>query len=973
VITFRPIHLRRLAAVSLMGAALWSCADIDSTQPRTRTAGLAIIPTFPAGDLISLDDLQTARIEVRRQDGSLAAEHREPIVERTVDLVLAVEFTPPCELLTVEIQVLDSDDLPWFETEPTEVTVCEDGEVPIQQPELIWVGPGSDADELVILPRTQTIVVGEAFHFDGQALRGGEVVPRAPIGWRSLDPGLVSIADESSGSGQALTIGTARIEARLLNGLTATAILEIVSAPVLLRSPATMTFEAVAGEANPVAQTLQISNGGGDTLAWSVSDEAPWLTLTPTSGSATTETDDVTVSVNASTLQAGTYSATIAVVAEGAADSPRTTTVTLNVEEPPPALVRSPSSMTFSAVEGGADPPNQTVEISNQGGGTLAWSLSVSEGASWLSLSANSGTATTETDQVNVGVDISGLNPGTYTATITISGADATDSPEITSVTLIVGERPLAIVRAPESMIFEAVEGGGNPASQTLQISNGGGGTLNWSVSDNAPWLSLGPSSGSATEETDPVTVRVDISGRTAGTYTGIISIAASGSTNSPQTTAVTLNVAERAPAIARTPASMVFDAIEGEANPASQTLRISNGGGGTLNWSVNDNAPWLSLAPSSGSATEETDAVAVRVDITGLTAGTYTGTIRIVASGSTNTPQTTAVTLNVAERVPAIVRTPESMIFDAVEGEANPTSQTLRISNGGGGTLNWSVSDNAPWLSLAPSSGSATEETDAVTVSADITGLSGGTYTATIVIESSVPDAAPETASVTLRVGAVYAVQVTGLGGGSGFVSGGGIACVIEAGDHAGDCDQVYPEGSSITLTAAADEGDVFLGWGGACAGFNEAATCTLTVDSDMAVTATFDVADPTPFIFGLTASLVELNSESCPVTPLASRFRLEIEYVDPDGDVYPEGAAMLAEWEFLPPPGQSGTFIFGEESYSDVVFTGSPSAGHASGTVCVQFNSWTEIQFTITLRDAGGNSSNALVVTIPRPEGAN
>jgi hypothetical protein len=313
---------------------------------------------------------------------------------------------------------------------------------------------------------------------------------------------------------------------------------------------------------------------------------------------------------------------------------------------------------------------------------------------------------------------------------------------------------PRSLFRTPANMTFNATAGGANPASQTLQIRNAGDGTMNWSVSDNQPWLSLSPSSSSSTGETDNVTVSVNIAGLPAATHTATITITGTSALNSPQTTTVTLNLATPAPSISRTPNTMTFSATVGGANPANQTLAISNSGGGTLNWSVSDNQPWLSLSPTSGSSTGETDNVTVSVSIAGLAAGSYTGTITISAPDATNTPQTTAVTLNVAApAAPVISRSPAAMNFFATVGGANPTPQTLAISNSGGGTLNWSVSDDQPWLSLSPTSGSSTGETDNVTVSVSIAGLAVGNYTGTITISAPGATNTPQTTTVNLSV----------------------------------------------------------------------------------------------------------------------------------------------------------------------------------------------------------------------------
>lgn len=98
-------------------------------------------------------------------------------------------------------------------------------------------------------------------------------------------------------------------------------------------------------------------------------------------------------------------------------------------------------------------------------------------------------------------------------------------------------------------------------------------------------------------------------------------------------------------PTIGVSPTSLSFTATVGGSNPANQTLSITNTGSGTLNWTASDNATWLTLAPTSGTAPST---VTASVSISGLTAGTYNGTVTISATGASNTPVTVPVTLTV-------------------------------------------------------------------------------------------------------------------------------------------------------------------------------------------------------------------------------------------------------------------------------------------------------------------------------------
>ncbi|MGH7229356.1 MAG: BACON domain-containing protein [Nitrospiraceae bacterium] len=93
---------------------------------------------------------------------------------------------------------------------------------------------------------------------------------------------------------------------------------------------------------------------------------------------------------------------------------------------------------------------------------------------------------------------------------------------------------------SPTSLTFSGAQGGTNPAALTVSITNTGSGTLSWTVSDNAAWLSRSPASGTAPGNT---TVSVNTAGLAAGTYNATITVTATGATNTPQSVPVTLTV----------------------------------------------------------------------------------------------------------------------------------------------------------------------------------------------------------------------------------------------------------------------------------------------------------------------------------------------------------------------------------------------------------------------------------------------
>jgi len=294
-----------------------------------------------------------------------------------------------------------------------------------------------------------------------------------------------------------------------------------------------------------------------------------------------------------------------------------------------------------------------------------------------------------------------------------------------------------AIGASPTALSFTATQGGANPANQTVTISNTGGGTLNWSASEPAAWLTLSPASGTGN---GAVTLSATTGTLTANTYTTTVTLSG-GSGVTPVPVTFTIAAAPVPPAIGASPTALSFTATQGGANPANQTVTISNTGGGTLNWSAGDSVTWLSLSPASGTGT---GMVTVSVAIGTLTAGSYSGAITVSATGtpSVTVPVTFAVTAT-----PTINLSPSSLSFTATQGAANPTSQTVSITNTGG-TLSWSASDNASWLSVTPGSGSST---GTLSASVNTAGLNPGTYNGTITVAAV--GTTSKTVGVTLTV----------------------------------------------------------------------------------------------------------------------------------------------------------------------------------------------------------------------------
>ncbi len=186
--------------------------------------------------------------------------------------------------------------------------------------------------------------------------------------------------------------------------------------------------------------------------------------------------------------------------------------------------------------------------------------------ANWLTISPTSGTATPEEpSRVTGQVDATKLpGPGTYQAEIEVSGSPG----EILPVTVVVRPSGAKLSVSQTSVLFQSVSRGPVAPSQTLAISNAGDGTLNWSLSGLPSWLTASPLSGTAIAGApgSSVSLTADPSSFGSGINTALLTVSASGASNSPQVVAaVLLTVPGATPATAEvSPNALVFVAEVG-------------------------------------------------------------------------------------------------------------------------------------------------------------------------------------------------------------------------------------------------------------------------------------------------------------------------------------------------------------------------------------------------------------------------
>ncbi len=279
-------------------------------------------------------------------------------------------------------------------------------------------------------------------------------------------------------------------------------------------------------------------------ISWSLSDDATWLSVSPSSGS------------NDGILTAAYLENTIT--------AQRVGTITVNGEGITRTVTVTQAAAAFYMTVSPSDRP-----VSNTAGST---SFLVTSNGSWA--------AEDDADWITVS-PISGSNDGTLTAeyaentntyqrvgTITVSGGGITRT-----VTVTQESAPSLTVTPSDRYVSYSTD------STTFMVSSNG----SWAVEDDADWITVTPISGS-----NDGTLTVGYTENT-NTYqrVGTITVTGEGIT---RTVTVTQ---ESAPSLTVTPSDQYVRYTEG-----NTTFTITS----NRSWTVEDDADWMTVTPSSGS-----------------------------------------------------------------------------------------------------------------------------------------------------------------------------------------------------------------------------------------------------------------------------------------------------------------------------------------------------------------------------------
>jgi hypothetical protein len=441
--------------------------------------------------------------------------------------------------------------------------------------------------------------------------------------------------------------------------------LTVTPAPIIRVSPDTVAMSATAGGTDPSPQTALITNAGTASITgMSVGTisygpgASGWL-----NGSLNQPTDPATLTLQASTgsLAAGTYLAKVPVISNVAGIVHDTLDVEFTVTSTPapPVLAISPTTVSFSAPAGNANPANKTISIANGGAGTVS-SLAIGavqyspSGVNWLTKSLSQATAPAT---LTVGANIAGLAPGNYLARFPVTAAAGTQgSPKNITVDLTITGVP-ALVVSPLSASFAGTLGQPPPLPQSMSVTNGGPGVLSglavspvsYGAGQPTGWLNTTLSS---TTTPASIVLTADPTGLPSGTFTATVQVSSTDPGISPQTISATFDLAG---------ARGFFNILQGDGQTGlvdsvlSEDLvaRVTDASfnpvpGATVTWQVN-NGGTLTNVTSVSNGLGEVDATwrlghiagiqTVRVSSAGLPTLTFTADAQLPPSGGNQHP----------------------------------------------------------------------------------------------------------------------------------------------------------------------------------------------------------------------------------------------------------------------------------------------------------------------------------------------
>jgi uncharacterized protein (TIGR03437 family) len=544
----------------------------------------------------------------------------------------------------------------------------------------------------------------------------------------------------NDGSSANITI-TLTVNGGAANGLT------VSPNPVSLQTP-------VGG--STVSQAVTVTSTTGGTLIANVTGTGLSLSISNSTVQAGVPTSAITVFGNPTGLANATYIGTLTVSVNGVSQAVQVNFVVGTGSGggggggTTGSISAAPSSLGFVYQTGSLMQISQVQQVFLAGSGNYTTQVFTNNGSNWLSVSSTAGLLPSQFFQVFA--NASGLTAGTYTGSVTFLNT-GTSQTAVVSVTLTVTSTT-AVYASPGDMVFSYIGGTTGVAqfqNMSLLASDNSQVLVAAAVSNPSvtPWLTIS-GNGQTVTGLAAYNVTINAGNLANGLYTGYITVTASAN-NSPITVPVALNVTGSSigggggsGSLTLSTSSLTFTPpVNG--NPVTQQLTVTAASTTSFTASASTNgvgnSTWLSISPAGASVTPST--LTVTANPAGLAAGTYSGTISLVSTG-TQTVQVTMIvgggggtggSLTVTAN--GVSGVAPALTFSAPQLNATVPSQYLSVTSASGsGQVPFVASlsgSSCSWVNLGIVANQQYQTPVTVNVGATTTGLASGTYSCTL------------------------------------------------------------------------------------------------------------------------------------------------------------------------------------------------------------------------------------------------
>ncbi|HEX6206906.1 MAG TPA: kelch repeat-containing protein, partial [Actinomycetota bacterium] len=496
----------------------------------------------------------------------------------------------------------------------------------------------------------------------------------------------------------------------------------------LKTSPGALNLSAGEGETVTAAVDLEVSDGS--TASFDVATDAPWLTVSPLSGSTPAT---LSVEADASSLAPGTHQATLTATASGY--DPVSVPVSLSVSSAGTGyqLFRSgsPTRSNPTVLEGTTLQGDAYVFTGPDDG--------VSRVVFWLDDTSMTTTPFksesrapfdfngTAADDTAFPWDTTTVADGSHTITARLDLSSGTS--EVVHATFTVSNHGPQLRFQPGTLSLSGSEGDAPSATVDLSVTDGS--AASYSLGTDKPWLTAEPASGTTPQA---ITVTADTTGLALGTYNGTVTATASGLDPVSLPVALTVGLADTGYRllVSPSPDRSGFADLEGQTLQGNAYVFTGPDDG------VKKVSFWLDNTAMTGTPTKvengapydfagtAKNGTALPWDTTAVNDGSHTisALIELSAGGS----DTVHASFAVANDAPQLRFEPTSLSLSGEQGDAPNATVQLEVTDGT--QTAYDVTSDRPWLTAAPASGTTPS---AITVTADTTGLAAGTYNGTV------------------------------------------------------------------------------------------------------------------------------------------------------------------------------------------------------------------------------------------------